>query len=57
MHIKTFGGEIDVVSELDIIQKPVKPGGIISGQFWLCGKILKPKYKKNEPVLKKIFRI
>jgi hypothetical protein len=55
MHIKTFGGEIDIVSELELIHKHANIGGIISGQFWLCGKILEPKYKQNRNPLKRLF--
>ncbi|MEO8073091.1 MAG: hypothetical protein ABI891_08370 [Acidobacteriota bacterium] len=38
--VETLGGEIDVVADVKLV--PIEPqiGGVISGQFWLSGKIL-----------------
>ncbi len=38
--VETLGGEVDVVADVKLV--PVEPqiGGIVSGQFWLSGKIL-----------------
>lgn len=37
---ETFGGEVDVVSDLKLISAEPKIGGIVSGQFWLSGRFL-----------------
>lgn len=39
--IDTFGGEIDVVADAKLIQSEPQIGGVVSGQFWLSGKLLK----------------
>jgi hypothetical protein len=38
--IDTFGGEADVVADVKLIASEPKIGGIVSGQFWLSGKII-----------------
>lgn len=38
--IDTFGGETDVVADPKLIPSEPKIGGIVSGQFWLSGRIL-----------------
>ena len=52
-HVKTLGGQIDVVCDPDLICTPVPKGGIISGSFWLCGRILQPR---RRGVLRRLFR-
>lgn len=37
--IETLGGEIDVVADGKLISSAPNIGGIVSGQFWLSGKI------------------
>ena len=37
--IDTFGGETDVVADVKLISSAPNIGGIVSGQFWLSGKI------------------
>ena len=37
--IDTFGGEIDVVADTKLILSEPSIGGIVSGQFWLSGRI------------------
>ncbi|MCY7344754.1 MAG: hypothetical protein LH614_00920 [Pyrinomonadaceae bacterium] len=37
--IDTFGGEIDVAADVKLISNEPKIGGIVSGQFWLSGRI------------------
>ena len=37
--IETAGGEIDVVADPKFVPAEPKTGGVISGQFWLSGKI------------------
>lgn len=39
--VETLGGEADVVADPKLITIEPKTGGIVSGQFWLTGKILK----------------
>jgi hypothetical protein len=38
--IETLGGEVDVVVDPKFVTQEPKIGGIVSGQFWLSGKIL-----------------
>ena len=38
--VETSGGEVDVVSDTKWIEKEPKIGGIVSGQFWLSGRII-----------------
>lgn len=40
--IRTLGGTIDVVCDRSLITKPVVGGGVLSGTFWLCGRIVEP---------------
>ena len=37
--IETLGGEIDVVADPKFVPEEPKIGGIVSGQFWLSGRI------------------
>lgn len=37
--IETLGGEVDVVADAKLIQNEPKIGGVVSGQFWLSGRI------------------
>jgi len=57
MRIRTYGGEVDVVSEPKIISKTVVLGGVASGQFWLCGQVLNPKLKEQNKPLTKVKRL
>ena len=38
--VETLGGEVDVVADVKLIAGEPKIGGIVSGQFWLSGKII-----------------
>lgn len=38
--IETVGGELDVVADIKLVPHEPKIGGIVSGQFWLSGKLL-----------------
>lgn len=40
LWVETYGGEIDVVADSNLIKDEPKIGGIIRGSFWLSGKIL-----------------
>lgn len=37
--VDTFGGEIDIVADVKLITIEPQTGGIVSGHFWLSGKI------------------
>lgn len=37
--VETLGGEIDVVADVKLVSGEPKIGGIVSGQFWLSGRI------------------
>lgn len=38
--VKTLGGEIDVVTDLELLDKDIAVGSIISGSFWLSAKFV-----------------
>ncbi|WP_078129228.1 hypothetical protein [Leptospira alexanderi] len=38
--VETFGGEVDVVTDKNLIQKRPKRNGILQGNFWLSGKLV-----------------
>jgi hypothetical protein len=40
LKVETYGGIIDVVIDPEMVDKPIKVGGVISGVFYLCGKLL-----------------
>lgn len=37
--VETLGGEVDVVADVKLVSNEPKIGGIVSGQFWLSGKL------------------
>jgi hypothetical protein len=39
MHVRTLGGELDVVAEEGIVTEPPAAGGIVSGEFYLSGRV------------------
>jgi hypothetical protein len=39
--IETLGGEIDVVADVKLVLNKPKIGGIVNGQFWLSGRLIK----------------
>lgn len=41
-HIRTVGGEIDVVCEPNALHGPLIVGGVVSGLFWLSGRVIRP---------------
>ncbi len=40
--VDTLGGEVDVVADVKLVPNEPRIGGIVSGQFWLSGKIGTP---------------
>lgn len=40
LQIETQGGEIDMVISRELLKEIPQKGNVISGKFWLCGKIL-----------------
>ncbi len=38
--VETLGGEVDVVADVKLVPNEPKIGGIVSGQFWLSGKLV-----------------
>lgn len=40
--VETLGGEVDVVADTKLIETEPKIGGILSGSFWLSGKLIDP---------------
>ncbi|WP_020559813.1 hypothetical protein [Thiofilum flexile] len=53
--VKTLGGTIDVVTDLELVQKPIKVGSVISGSFWLSGKIKNPRVTVKKGFLGGLF--
>ena len=39
-RVETLGGSFDVVMDLELCETAPVIGGILSGSFWLCGRIL-----------------
>jgi hypothetical protein len=39
-RVRTMGGEMDIVGDPQVTRCDFVPGGIVSGLFWLSGKIL-----------------
>ena len=39
MHVRTLGGEVDVVAEEELVTEPPVVGGFVSGEFYLSGRI------------------
>ena len=52
--VRTDGGIIDVVCDPTLVTEPITPGSIVSGYFWLCGQILKPRIHEKKS-LKQLF--
>ena len=46
--VRTDGGIVDVVCDPTLVTEPIMPGGIVSGFFWLCGQILKPRLRQKK---------
>ncbi|WP_459195654.1 hypothetical protein [Wukongibacter baidiensis] len=40
IKLKTLGGEIDAVVDSEILKGNISIGGVVSGMFWLSGKII-----------------
>lgn len=55
MRVRTLGGEIDVVSDPELIETTPVRGAIASGSFWLCGRILDPKIAVKSGLLARMF--
>ncbi|MFD2306918.1 hypothetical protein [Enterococcus termitis] len=43
--VKTLGGEFDVVIDPELVTAEIKEGSILSGSFWLTGKLVKKRFK------------
>ena len=41
--VRTLGGEMDVVADPVLLNGPVVKGGVVSGSFWLSGRIVTPR--------------
>ncbi|MFL6208864.1 MAG: hypothetical protein ACJ74W_08445 [Pyrinomonadaceae bacterium] len=39
-HVRTLGGELDMVADPDLLAGYLTKGGIVSGSFWLSGRVL-----------------
>lgn len=43
--VETLGGAMDIVANLSQVNKALKPGMIIQGEFWLCGRLIEANGK------------
>jgi len=48
MLVDTHGGEIDVVANIELLNKIPERSGIIQGYFWLTGKLLTQPVQKSK---------
>ena len=48
--VKTLGGTIDVLFDPVLLDKPITTGGILSGSFWLNGKVLADAVKPSNSI-------
>ncbi|MHB1417819.1 MAG: hypothetical protein ACYC1C_21425 [Chloroflexota bacterium] len=39
-RVRTLGGEVDIVADPELLDVPVVPGDVVSGSFWLSGRIV-----------------
>ena len=46
-RVKTLGGEFDVVADPELVTQEIKVGSILSGSFWLTGKLIAPPTAKG----------
>ncbi len=53
--VKTLGGTIDVVCDPVLVKGAIVKHGIISGSFWLNGKIKDPKIKSKQGLIRGLF--
>jgi hypothetical protein len=40
--VATAGGTIDVVADDSVLSRPLQPGMIVQGEFWLCATLVDP---------------
>jgi hypothetical protein len=40
-HVRTLGGEIDIVVDPEVLNGELIQGGIVQGTFWLSGRVMK----------------
>jgi len=40
-RVRTFGGELDVVADPVVLDGELRVGGVVSGAFWLSGRVLR----------------
>ena len=52
--VSVLGDEIDVVADPEILQGKLIKGGVLSGAFWLSGKILSETMKEEKSFWKKL---
>jgi hypothetical protein len=38
-HVKTLGGTMDIVADVQQVKGELKPGSIVQGEFWFCAKL------------------
>jgi hypothetical protein len=54
-RVKTLGGEIDIVIDPEILEGNLTIGGIVSGSYWLSGKIISDYDKEEKFSFKNLF--
>jgi hypothetical protein len=56
LRVRTWGGEMDVVAEPSVVRGEVVEGGIVSGSFWLSGRVNFSVAEPRPPWWRRILR-
>lgn len=54
--VRTLGGEMDVVADPQILEGFLVKDGVVSGSFWLSGRILNSPKEEKKSLWQKVFR-
>lgn len=55
-QVDTLGGSFDVVIDPSICEVPPASGGVLSGSFWLCGRLIQFRDKPKKGFFGNLFR-
>ena len=55
VKVRTFGGVFDVVADPELVTAPVVVGGVLSGSFWLTGRIRRRRASGSRGLLRRLF--
>ena len=54
--VHTLGGDVDVVMDPELVDGPPTKGGILTGSFWLSGRLLNYAQRSRKSKWKRLFR-